>query len=155
MKKILPFLFAISFLVSGCKIQPVIPTGVENIRFGAIDPIKGNVAVNMGLKINNPNTFPITIYALELQITVDGIALGKVSIADKFKIEKNTEAVYPVTANATLTDIIHSIPKIITAITKKESNVAVSGFIRVGSGIFKHTFPVNVNQQKVTTSGSN
>lgn len=155
MKKFLPLLFlAISFFFSSCKIQPVVPTGVQDIKFGSIDPIRGLVDMDLGLKINNPNNFAITVYAMDLDISVNGLAMGKVLITDKFKIDKNKEDVYRVKVSTTMTDIIHSIPKILDAILKKESKVAVTGFIKVGSGIFRHTFAVSVNQEKVQTSGS-
>jgi LEA14-like dessication related protein len=152
MKKILPvLLIAITIFFSGCKVQPVVPTGIQDIKFGNIDPLRGIVAVDLGLKINNPNKFAITIYAIDLDITMDGVALGKVMIADKFKIEKNKEEVYRVKVTTTLTDVIHSIPKILDAIAKKESKVEVSGFIKVGSGLIRHTFIVSVKQDKVQT----
>jgi LEA14-like dessication related protein len=154
MKKVLPILFFISILCSSCKIQPVVPTGVQDVKFGNIDPLKGIVALDLGLKINNPNGFAVTVYGLDLEITVANVYMGKVTIADKFKIEKNKEDVYRVKVNATLTDLINGIPKILSAIKKKEADVSVTGFVRIGSGIFKHTFPVNVKQTKVSTSSS-
>ena len=151
MKKVLPLLLLISFFCASCKIQPVVPTGVENVKFGTVDMMKGLVTADLGLKVNNPNDFAITVYGIDLEVSVAGVSLGKVSLADKFKIEKHTEAVYPVKANATLTDILGGIPKILAAISKKQSNVELKGSIKVGSGIFKHTFPVDVKQEKVDT----
>jgi hypothetical protein len=80
--------------------------------------------------------------------------MGHVKMEDKIKIEKNTEAVYPVKINAKLTDILGGIPKILSAISKKQSNVELKGSIKVGSGIFRHTFPININQEKVQTGKS-
>ena len=150
MKKFLPLLLIVLF--AGCKLQPIVPTGVQDVKFQAVDFMKGTVNGNLGLKIKNPNNFAVTIYSVELDVTVAGVSLGHVKLDDQFKIEKNTEAVYPVKLSATLTDIINGIPKILAAIQKKQSNVSLTGNIRAGSGIFKHTFPVNINQEKVATS---
>lgn len=149
MKRILPFFLIL--LLSGCKLKPIIPSGVQDVKFTTVDMMKGTVNGEVGLKINNPNNFAVTVYQIELDVTVAGVSMGSVKLDDKFKIEKNTEMVYPVKVSATLTDLINGIPKILAAIQKKQSNVALTGKIRVGSGIFKHTFPVNINQEKVST----
>ena len=154
MKKTLFLLLPLSFLFSSCKIQPVTATGVQDVKLGNIDPLKGTVSVDLGLKINNPNNFSVTLYGLELNVTVANIYMGKVSVTDKVKIEKNTEAVYRVKVNGTLTDIINGIPKILAAIKKKQTDVSLNGFVRIGSGIFKHTFPIDLKQANVSTSGN-
>lgn len=150
MKKYLPFLLIL--LISGCKLQPIIPSGVQDVKFGNVDMMTGTVNGELGLKINNPNNFAVTVYLIELDVTVAGVSMGHVKLEDKFKIEKNAEAVYPVKVSAILTDLINGIPKILAAIQRKQSNVMLAGNIKVGSGIFKHTFPININQEKVNTS---
>ncbi|MEO5643520.1 MAG: LEA type 2 family protein [Bacteroidia bacterium] len=149
MKKYLPFLLIL--LISGCKLQPIVPTGVQDVKFGNVDMMSGTVNGELGLKINNPNNFAVTVYLIELDVTVAGVSMGHVKLEDKFKIDKNTESVYPVKVSATLTDLINGIPKILQAIQRKQSNVILTGNIKVGSGVFKHTFPVNINQEKVNT----
>jgi LEA14-like dessication related protein len=149
MKKYLPFLLIL--LLSGCRLKPIIPSGVQDVKFGTVDMMTGIVNGELGLKINNPNNFAVTVYLIELDVSIAGVSMGHVKLEDKFKIEKNTEAVYPVKIAATLTDLINGIPKILSAIQKKQSNVALTGNIRVGSGVFKHTFPININQEKVST----
>ncbi|CAN5913066.1 hypothetical protein BH11BAC7_BH11BAC7_23030 [soil metagenome] len=149
MKKYLPFLLIL--LISGCKLQPIVPTGVQDVKFGNVDMMSGTVNGELGLKINNPNNFAVTVYLIELDVTVAGVSMGHVKLEDKCKIDKNTESVYPVKVSATLTDLINGIPKILQAIQRKQSNVILTGNIKVGSGIFKHTFPVNINQEKVNT----
>ncbi|MDQ3111412.1 MAG: LEA type 2 family protein [Bacteroidota bacterium] len=149
MKKYFPFLLII--LLSGCKLKPIIPSGVQGVKFGTVDMMTGTVNGELGLKINNPNNFAVTVYLIELDVTIAGVSMGHVKLEDKFKIEKNAEAVYPVKVSATLTDLINGIPKILAAIQKKQSNVMLTGNIKVGSGIFKHTFPIDINQEKVST----
>src|ERR1041385_6501905 len=147
MKKFLPLLLIVLF--AGCRLQPIVPTGVQDVKFGTVDFMKGTVNGELGLKINNPNNFAVTVYSIELDVNIAGVSLGHVKLDDQFRIEKNTETVYPVKISATLTDIINGIPKILAAIRQKQSDVSLTGSFRVGSGIFKHTFPVNLNQDKV------
>jgi LEA14-like dessication related protein len=149
MKKFLPFLLIV--FLYGCHLEPITPTGIQDLKFGQVDILKGTVDGEMGLKINNPNNFAVTVYSVELDVTIAGISMGHVKMDDKLKIEKNTEAVYPVKINATLTDVLGGIPKILDAIRKKQSKVQLTGSIKVGSGIFKHTFLINLNEEKVQT----
>ncbi|MCX6311360.1 MAG: LEA type 2 family protein [Bacteroidetes bacterium] len=152
MKKYFPFLLIL--FLCGCKLEPIVPSGVENVKIGNVDILGGTVSGELGLKIKNPNKFSVTVYSIDLDVTIAGVPMGHVKMEDKIKIEKNTEAVYPVKINAKLTDILGGIPKILSAISKKQSNVELKGSIKVGSGIFRHTFPININQEKVQTGKS-
>jgi LEA14-like dessication related protein len=152
MKKILPFLLIL--LISGCRLEPIVPESVQDLKFGKVDLLSGAVDGEFGLKIKNPNNFSVTVYSIELDVTIAGVSMGHAAMTDKFKIEKNTEEVYPVKISATLTDVLGGIPKILSAIKKKQADVVLTGSIKVGSGIFKHTFPINLNQEKVQTSKS-
>ncbi|HEU4716682.1 MAG TPA: LEA type 2 family protein [Bacteroidia bacterium] len=148
------FLFPLFFL-SSCKVEPVVPKSVENVKFDRIDPLKGIVVLDMGLRINNPNKFSITVYHLDVDITVGGVPLGKVSMDDKFKIRKDTEEVYPVKVNAQIRDIITGIPKLLAAVQKKQTDVTAKGSIKVGSGIFRKIFPFDIDQKKVPAEDAN
>lgn len=151
MKKLLPLLFFISLFATACKVEPITATGIQDVKLGNVDPLKGTVTMNMGLKLKNPNKMAVTVYGIDLDVTINGAALGHIALADKVKIEKDTEQLYPVKANAKLTDIIAGIPKILGAIAKKQSNVELKGSIKVGVGILRHSFPINVKQEKVQT----
>jgi LEA14-like dessication related protein len=151
MKKLLPLLFFISLLATACKVEPITATGVEDVKLGNVDPLKGTVSLDLGLKLKNPNKVSVTVYTIDLDVSINGAPLGHIALADKVKIEKDTEQVYRVKANAKLTDIIAGIPKILAAISKKQSKVEVKGSIRAGVGIFKHTFPIDLKQEQVQT----
>lgn len=136
---------------SACKVEPITATGVQDVKLNNVDPLKGTVTVDLGLKIKNPNKLAVTVYGVDLDVKLAGASLGKISMDDKVKIEKDTEQVYRVKANAELSDILNSIPKILTAISKKQSTVELKGSIRVGVGIIKKTFPIELKQEKVET----
>ena len=152
MRKFILLFCTISFVFVSCKLEPIVPTGVQDVKIGKLDMLKGIVDLSLGLKINNPNSFNVCIYHLDLDVTVAGVSLGKVAMDDKVKIKKHEETVYPITVHAELKDLLTNIPKIVSAIKNKESNVKLVGEIRVGSGIIRHTFPVKVDQDKVSTT---
>jgi LEA14-like dessication related protein len=139
-------------MLTSCKIMPVTPTRVTDVQFGKIDILRGTVVMNMGLEINNPNKFAITVHGLELDVKVNSVSLGTVNVEDKIKIEKDTQQVYRVNVNAKLTDVINGIPTLLAAIAAKQSNTEVNGFIQIGAFGLKRKFPVAIKQEAVSTS---
>jgi LEA14-like dessication related protein len=148
MKRFFYFLPVI-FLLSACGFKPVVPTGVQDIKFGKMDFMKGIVVLDLGLKIDNPNAIAFTVYGSELDITVGKTALGKVSVLDKFKIKRKCEDVYRVKVTAQVKDILTGLPTLLATIAKKQSNVSVKGWIKVGSLGMRKTFPVEIKQNDV------
>ncbi len=151
MKK-LALLLACVMLLSSCGIKPVTPSSVTDVKFGSIDILRGTVTMNMGLRIDNPNNFAITLHGLELAVKVDDVDLGKVSVEDKVKILKDTQMVYRVNVNAKLTDLIHGIPTLLAAIGNKQAKAEVTGFIKVGVFGLRKKFAVNIKQEAVQTT---
>lgn len=151
MKKIFPVLIVILFVASACKVEPITATGVQDVKLSNVDLLKGTVNLDIGLKIRNPNKVSVTVYGVDLDVTLAGEPMGKVSMDEKVKIEKDTELVYRVKAKAQIRDIITGIPKILDAIAKKQTKVGLKGNIRAGVGLFRKTFPVELNQEKVET----
>lgn len=153
MKSISAFLLiALTFLLSGCGLKPVVPNKITDVKFGKIDIFKGTIVMNMGLQIDNPNNFAIMVHGLELNVMIDSVSIGTVSVEDKIKIEKDTQLVYRVNVNAKLTDVINGIPTILNAIDNKKANATVNGFITAGAFGLKKKFPVNIKQEAVETS---
>lgn len=108
--------------------------------------------MDMGLQINNPNNFAITVHGMELDVKVAGVSLGLVTVEDKIKILKDTELVYRVNVNAKLVDVINGIPTLLAAINSKTASAEVNGFIQVGVFGLKKKFPVNIKQEAVETT---
>lgn len=138
-------------MLTSCKIMPVTPTRVTDVQFGKIDILRGTVVMNMGLEINNPNKFAITVHGLELDVKVNSVSLGTVNVDEKIKIQKDTQQVYRVNVNAKLTDVINGIPTLLAAIASKQSDTEVNGFIQIGAFGLKRKFPVAIKQEDVST----
>jgi LEA14-like dessication related protein len=151
MKKLALFFAALMFFTS-CGIKPVTPKSVTDVKFGNIDILRGTVTMDMGLLIDNPNKFAITLYGLELAVKVAEVNLGTVTVADKVKIMKDTQMVYRVNVNAKLTDLITGIPTLLAAISNRQAKAEIAGFIKVGVFGLRKSFPVNIKQEAVQTT---
>jgi LEA14-like dessication related protein len=151
MKKLF-LLFACVLCLTSCGIKPVTPNAVTDVKFGSIDILRGTVTMNMGLQIDNPNNFAITLHGLELAVKVADVSLGTVTVEDKVKIEKDTQMIYRVNVNAKLTDLINGVPTLLAAIANKQANTEVNGWIKVGVFGIRKKFPVAIKQEAVQTS---
>lgn len=107
--------------------------------------------MDMGLQIDNPNNFSITVHGMELAVKVAEVNLGTVTVEDKIKIQKDTQMVYRAKVNAKLTDLINGIPALLAAISNKQANAEVNGWIQVGVFGLRKKFPVNIKQEAVQT----
>jgi LEA14-like dessication related protein len=148
MKRIL-FLLPVLLLLTSCGIKPIVPTGVQDVKFSNFDFMKGLVTLDMGLKIDNPNALALTIYGSELDITVGKTPLGKVSMNDKIKIKRKCQEVYRIKVTAQLKDILTGLPTLISTIAKKQSNVSVKGWVKAGTLGVRKTFPIDIIQKDV------
>lgn len=146
------FSFASILFLTSCGLKPVVPNQVTDVQFGKFDFFRGTVTMNMGLQIDNPNNFAITVHGLEVAVKVDSISLGTVTVDEKIRIERDTQKVYRVNVNAKLTDIINGIPTLLSAIGAKQSNAQVDGWIQVGAFGLKKKFPVAIKQEQVSTT---
>jgi LEA14-like dessication related protein len=151
MKKIFPFLIFISVFTTACKIQPISVSSVSDVELSKLDPLKGTITLDLGMKINNPNKVAVTVYGVELDVILSGVSLGKVTMAEKVKIAKDTEQVYRVKADAQIRDILTNMPRILKAIANKKSDVELKGTIRAGIGLVKKKFEVDYKQKNVAT----
>ena len=144
--------FPLVFILSGCGLKPIIPKGIEDIKFLKLDPIQGIVVLDLGMKIDNPNGIAFTLFGSELDIKIGGVPLGKVSVNEKVKIKRKTEDVYRVKVNAKLADVIRGIPALIKVIAQKQTNVEVKGWIKAGTLGLRKTIPVELKQEQVPAS---
>jgi LEA14-like dessication related protein len=149
--RIIPAVFLLAVILCGCKVEPVTLTSVKDVKFGNIDFLRGTLSVDMGVEINNPNNFAVTVYGMDLNVTINGASLGTVFVEDKVKIKKDTQLVYRVNVNAKLTDILNGLPKILAAIAAKQANVTLKGSVNAGAGFARKKFPVDFKQDNVST----
>jgi LEA14-like dessication related protein len=153
LKRILLLCFLPFFLLlGGCGFKAIEPKGIEDIRFNKIDALLGIVVLDLGIKINNPNSLAFTLYSSELDVKVGTTALGKVTVSEPVKVKRKAQEVYRVKVNAKLGDIIKNIPAIIKIIAQKQTDVEVKGWIRAGTLGLKKVIPVEIKQQQVPTS---
>ncbi|GAB4144746.1 MAG: hypothetical protein Fur0041_19560 [Bacteroidia bacterium] len=138
-------------LFTSCGIKPVVPVGVKQVKFNSINPMTGDVVMDLGLILNNPNSFAVTIYKMDMDVKVAGVPLGKIEVNDKIRIKRKREDLYNVKLNAKLINLITGLPKLLEAISKKAANVEVNGSVKVGALGMRHEFPIELKQKQVET----
>lgn len=142
----------LTLMLSGCGLKPIVPKGIQDIKFLKLDPMQGVVVLELGMKIDNPNGIAFTLFGSELDIKIGNTPLGKVTVNEKVKIKRKMEDVYRVKVNAKLADVIRGIPALIKVIAQKQTNVEVKGWIKAGTLGMRKTIPIDIKQEKVPTT---
>lgn len=147
------FLFLAMALVvmsTSCSIKPVTVTGVQDVKVEKLD-MKG-ITFSSGLKINNPNKIGFGIYGSKMNVKMNGVSLGEITLDKKIKVRRKSESVHTVKMSASLVDMFGSLPALMQMVQKQNGNIEITGYIKVGALFFRKKFPINVNQSKVPVS---
>lgn len=140
-------LCAIIVLMSSCSIQPVTITSVKDVKMNKVD-VKG-IDMNLGLQVKNPNGIGFKVYKSSLNVKMNGMDMGTVGVDKKFKVRAHSEDVHPVHVSADFANLMSNLGGILSLGVKNNTNMEVTGSIKVGFLFWRKTFPVNVNQSKV------
>ncbi|TND08195.1 MAG: hypothetical protein FD123_2450 [Bacteroidetes bacterium] len=149
MKRIPHIFLCIGLLLmaASCSIKPVTVTGVQDVKIEKLD--MGGITFSTGLKINNPNKIGFGIYGSKLNVKMNGVPLGEIKLDKKVKVRRKSEDVHTVKLSSTFQDMLGSAPSLMQMAQKKNGNVEITGYIKVGAFLFRKKFPVNLNQAKV------
>lgn len=115
--------------LSGCfEYEDVDFKGVQN--FSLEERTKENVLIRLDLKVNNPNTYNITIKPTVLDVFVNGKSAGKTKMKDKIVLKKNTTGVYPLYLQAKTKDIMGAMTGSFGSLLSGKVKVGVKGNVK-------------------------
>ena len=143
-----PLLFVVlSFTLTSCTIKPITVTSVQDVKILKLDAT--GVEFQAGLKIKNDNGIGFSVRGSELEVKMNGVYLGKVTLGKKIKVHRKSESVHPVVLKASFKDLFTSFPALMKMVQDKSGNVEITGYVKVGTLFIHKKFPVNINQKKV------
>lgn len=132
--------------------------GVSNFKIDKIDSEK--VKLKFDARINNPNSYNITVRASNLGLGVNGKTLGTASTGKKVVIKKNTADTYPVEVTVKLKDLMKGIgSSMLNMFTGSSINLDISGKAKVSARGLSKKFPIDyqfpVNPGQLNLGGMN
>lgn len=146
MKKIVVYLIVVfSLTITSCReLKDVSFNGVESVKLKSISQ-KGLEAL-IAVKIKNDNKIPFKVHKSGLDVTVNGINLGKVFISEKIKINANTEKVYTFTLKSDFSNLNVSLPQLLSMATSKSLKISIKGELKGGAFLVKKSYPIDITQ---------
>jgi len=148
MKKIYLLLCTLCLLFfSSCgDFQEVTFTGLEGMKMLKLS--QNGVEAEITARIKNPNKHSFTIYKSEMDITINGLNVGKAYLDKNVRIKKNSEDAYKFIVKSDFSALsITDIPKIIQMAMSKNVTITMKGNLRAGKFYVKRNFPVELNQK--------
>lgn len=133
-------LFAITLTTSSC-LKPLIPGKIDGIKLHTAS-LKG-IKFELRLPIENPNIFKFSLRHIDLDVSLNGIPLGKIGTTQKVKIKRRSNDVHSFVIEIQVRDLLGSAMKVVQELSKRSTKLKVSGEIKVGAFLFTKTIKIN------------
>lgn len=147
---------AILTLLAGCKMEytDVVFHGVECCQVGQAE--KGKMEIGFGLDVENPNKFNIKVTEYDVDVSLNGIMVGKAKSSKNIVLLKGERNSYPLTVEADISKVLAgsllNLGNLFGSGGKpKEMEATISGTIRASVyGVTKKIpvegkYPINLN----------
>ncbi len=133
-------------LLSSCgDFQEVTFSGIEKMRM--IKLSQNGAEAEITARIKNPNSTSFTIYKSEMDVTINGLNVGKAHLAKNVKIRKFSEDLYTFDIKSDFSNLsIADTPKIIAMAMSKNVKIGLKGNLHAGKFYVKKDFPVDMTQ---------
>lgn len=128
LKNIILVLITIVSLSSCFEYEDVDFKGIQD--FSLADRTKENILIRLDLKVNNPNTYNITIKPTTLDVFINGKNAGKTKMKDKIVLKKNTTGVYPLYLQAKTKDIMGAMTGSFGSLLSGKIKIGVKGNVK-------------------------
>lgn len=134
----------LGLLLTSCtSLQPITIQKINGAQLGKIS-LKG-IQAKISADVLNPNKIGLNIYKASLNVKINNIDLGVVTIPDKIKIKPNGNHPCDFTANADFPAL--TMPLVTQAMALKDAksvNVEIKGTVTVGKFLIRKTFPIDI-----------
>ncbi|MBX7182040.1 MAG: LEA type 2 family protein [Bacteroidia bacterium] len=148
MKKIgLALNIVILFLLAGCKpLQTPIIKGLDGYKVNKMKASDMEIILN--LRIENPNDYKIVLADYDLDITLNGLSIGKAKAKENVVFEPNKENSYPFTIHTDLKSVLAQILPSLSLFTGgKQIELKLNGYIRAKAHGIGKKIPIQLEQK--------
>lgn len=152
MKKLFCFLSVLIFLTSCGDFQDITFEGVENIKVNKMS--QQGIDIDVTAKIKNPNRMAFTIYKSDMDVTLNGLKIGKSELTNNVKIKSNSENAYTFNLKSDFSKVnVNELPSLLTILTKRSISVHIKGDLNVGKMFLKKKYPVDFSKNIPLSAG--
>jgi len=134
----------LSVFISSCSIKEVEIGKIEGINLK--DLTKEHISLELMVPIKNNNNFAFTISDVNLDLSLNNTALGKVKKCTKLKIPANSSAVQPFSFDIKFSKLVDNPISLISSVIKNKVDLKANGYIKVKRFIFTKKYNIDENQ---------
>ncbi len=147
MNKNLLLLFTICTITfSGCnKFEDITVIKIENVKVVSFN--QQGVEAIITATIKNPNAVGFTIYKSAMDVTLEGLDVGKANLTEKVKVKAKSETSHDFHIKSDFSKLsVTDLPKIFGIAMGKNVNVGLKGKLKVGKFYVKYAIPVDIKK---------
>ena len=135
-------------LLAGCmSYSDVELVGVQGAQVTRLDA--SGIAATVTVQVHNPNDYKISVMDPDMDLYVNGVALGKATLDSTIVLARNSTGTYSIPLHATLNNgQTNLLPLLMTAALGGSVKLGVKGTVVGKAGLFlRKRFPFEVEQE--------
>ena len=134
-------------LLSGCsEYKEVQVTQISGVKI--VKMTDKGIDLEIGMKINNPNSYGFTIFKSAFDLRLSGTDLGTATLTKKEKIGGNSEEIHTFCITTTPDKLLSGgIGSLMGLFNGKNTELEIKGKLRVGRFLYRRNIPVERKQK--------
>ncbi len=148
LRRFLPFfLVGLIFLCNSCsQYKNVNVSGIQDLRILQLSE-KG-IEVEIGVKIENPNSFAFNIYRSSFDIKLNNESVGEAKLDKKVRVKAHSNDIHYFHVSADFSHLsAATVVNLLTVALKRSVPVSLKGEIKAGKFFHKEKIPIDVTQR--------
>lgn len=136
----------LTFVLSGCTSFKEITIGeIENVSFKGME--NNRAGIELAVPVTNPNNLKIIIIDMDLDISINGKHLGKMTNLQKIIIPSRSEEIQIFPVQIELTNMLSGVLSLYRMRNMKSFEMHINGKIKARS--FLHFKTIDVNEKQI------
>ncbi|MFI5149341.1 MAG: LEA type 2 family protein [Bacteroidia bacterium] len=145
MKKNIFLFLSILIFTASCKYKEVTLGQISGLKINKITT--NGLELELGMKINNPNSYGFSIYRSSFRIKLGGADLGTARIAKRTHIKAHSDEVYTFTIKTSFDKLKEDgLAGMISLFSKKNAEIEIKGNLKAGKFLLRKKIPVDRKQ---------
>ena len=136
-------LLVLMLFLSSCEVKEVEVGNIQSFNIINID--KEYVTIDITAKVKNPNNFSFTISKVNLDVSFNNVALGKINKVKSVKIRKNSNELQHLVFKLKLEQITKGSLLFIPALLTNKAKIKVNGYIKASKFLYSKKIKVDYN----------
>ena len=140
--KIALIISPILLVIFGClSYKEVTVVEVADVAFKEMSA--DGITIDIQARINNPNSYKISVVKTNLMLSLNGTNLGKANIGDNLVLPKNSNDIHKITVNIKGSQLKKALPTMLLSALGGEMNVRIKGTITAKARMLRRKIEVD------------